>query len=85
MFFLTLSFLVEDKVKQAFNIFPKCTIFAAKQKCIMNYLEFRNKMFDLGCFNIHQVYAWKPGFHRNNFVRWTKKGLTRSALPLSVL
>jgi len=32
-------------------------------------------MFALGCFNIHQVYAWKPGFDRNNFVRWTKKGL----------
>ena len=41
----------------------------------MNYLEFKNKMFDLGCFNILQVYAWKPGFNRNNFVRWTKKGL----------
>lgn len=41
----------------------------------MNYLEFRNKMFDLGWFNIHQVYAWKPGFDRNNIVRWTKKGL----------
>ena len=32
-------------------------------------------MFDLGCFNIHQVYAWKPDFDRNNFVRWAKKGL----------
>ena len=32
-------------------------------------------MFDLGCFNIHQVYAWKPGFDRNNFVRWVKNGL----------
>jgi len=42
---------------------------------LMSYLEFRNKMFDLGCFNIHQVYAWKPGFDRNNIVRWTKKGL----------
>ncbi|MEK7720649.1 MAG: hypothetical protein AAB347_13810 [Bacteroidota bacterium] len=41
----------------------------------MNYLEFKNNMFDLGCFNIHQVYAWKPGFDRNNFVRWTNKGL----------
>jgi predicted transcriptional regulator of viral defense system len=41
----------------------------------MNYLEFKNRMFDLGCFNIYQVYAWKPGFDRNNFVRWTKKGL----------
>lgn len=41
----------------------------------MSYLEFKNEMFDLGCFNIHQVYAWHPGFDRNNFVRWTKKGL----------
>jgi predicted transcriptional regulator of viral defense system len=41
----------------------------------MNYLEFKNRMFDLGCFNIHQVYAWKPGFDRNNFSRWTDKGL----------
>ena len=32
-------------------------------------------MFDLGCFNIHQVYAWKPGFDRNNFVRWVNNGL----------
>ncbi|SHJ19395.1 Transcriptional regulator, AbiEi antitoxin, Type IV TA system [Tangfeifania diversioriginum] len=32
-------------------------------------------MFDLGCFNTHQVYAWKPDFDRNNFVRWVKKGL----------
>ena len=32
-------------------------------------------MFDLGCFNIHQVYAWKPGFDRNNFFRWVKNGL----------
>jgi hypothetical protein len=41
----------------------------------MNYLEFKNKMFDLGCFNIHQVYAWEPGFDRNSFVRWANKGL----------
>lgn len=41
----------------------------------MNYLEFRSRMYDLGCFNTHQVYAWKPEFDRNNFVRWTNKGL----------
>jgi len=41
----------------------------------MNYLEFKKRMFDLGCFTVHQVYAWEPGFDRNNFVRWTKKGL----------
>ncbi len=32
-------------------------------------------MFGLACFNINQVYAWKPGFSRNNISRWIKKGL----------
>ncbi len=41
----------------------------------MNFLEFRTAMFDLACFSIHQVYAWRPDFDRNNFSRWTKKGL----------
>ena len=41
----------------------------------MNFLEFRNKMFNLACFNIDQVYAWQPDFDRNNLSRWTKKGL----------
>lgn len=40
----------------------------------MNWTDFRNHLFDLGCFSIHQVYAWQPGFDRNNFVRWTRKG-----------
>ena len=40
----------------------------------MSFLEFRNKMFQLGCFSIHQVYAWRPDFDRNNLVRWTQKG-----------
>jgi len=42
---------------------------------MMNYLEFKNRMFDLVCFSTHQVYVWKPDFDRNNFVRWVKKGL----------
>jgi predicted transcriptional regulator of viral defense system len=42
---------------------------------MMNFLEFRNKMFDLACFNIDQVYAWQPDFDRNNLSRWSKKGL----------
>lgn len=40
----------------------------------MNWIEFKNKLFDLGSFSIHQVYAWQPDFDRNNFVRWTRKG-----------
>jgi predicted transcriptional regulator of viral defense system len=31
-------------------------------------------MFDLACFNIHQIYAWQPDFDRNNLTRWVKKG-----------
>lgn len=40
----------------------------------MSYLEFKARMFDLACFNIHQVFAWKPDFDRNNITRWLKKG-----------
>lgn len=40
----------------------------------MTFLEFRTKMFDLACFNIHQVYAWQSDFDRNNLTRWVKKG-----------
>jgi len=32
-------------------------------------------MVDLACFSIDQVFAWQPGFDRNNLYRWTKKGL----------
>lgn len=40
----------------------------------MNYNEFRSKMFDQACFSIDQVFAWQPGFDRNNLSRWIKKG-----------
>jgi predicted transcriptional regulator of viral defense system len=40
----------------------------------VSYLEFRNKLFELACFTIQQVYAWKPDFDRNNLTRWVKKG-----------
>ncbi len=40
----------------------------------MNFLEFKERMFDLACFNIYQVFAWKPDFDRNNITRWVKKG-----------
>ena len=43
-------------------------------KIKMSFLEFKTKMFNLACFNIHQVYAWKPDFDRNNLTRWAKKG-----------
>jgi len=41
----------------------------------VNYIEFKEKMFDLVCFSNDQVYSWQPGFDRNNLSRWIKKGL----------
>ena len=32
-------------------------------------------MYPLACFNVNQVYAWDPGFNRNNLPRWVAKGL----------
>jgi predicted transcriptional regulator of viral defense system len=40
----------------------------------MNFIGFKNQIFELGCFNIHQIYAWQPDFDRNNLTRWVKKG-----------
>ena len=40
----------------------------------MNYLDFKEKMFELSCFNINQIYTWQPNFDRNNLTRWVKKG-----------
>lgn len=40
----------------------------------MNYIDFKEQFFDLGCFSTQQVYAWNPGFDRNNLLRWNKRG-----------
>ncbi|MDR3304560.1 MAG: hypothetical protein LBS85_00805 [Clostridiales Family XIII bacterium] len=41
----------------------------------MDYLEFRNRFFELGCFSVNQVLAWYPSFQRNNLSRWLGRGL----------
>jgi predicted transcriptional regulator of viral defense system len=41
----------------------------------MNYLQFRQNMIGLACFNVNQIVAWQPNFERNNLTRWVKKGL----------
>ena len=41
----------------------------------MNYLQFKNRFFDMGCFNIHQVYAWQADFDKSNMTRWLKREL----------
>ncbi len=40
----------------------------------MNWIAFKSRMFDFGCFSGQQVYACHPGFDRNNFSRWLKRG-----------
>ncbi|MFU8781410.1 MAG: type IV toxin-antitoxin system AbiEi family antitoxin domain-containing protein [Kiritimatiellia bacterium] len=40
----------------------------------MNWHLFKSNLFALGCFSVHQVYAWQPGFDRNNLSRWLDKG-----------
>ena len=40
----------------------------------MNFQEFRIALFDSVCFTTNQVYAWQPGFDKNNLGRWVKKG-----------
>jgi len=37
----------------------------------MNYMQFRNRFYDLGCFHVHQVNAWQD-FDKSNLSRWTK-------------
>lgn len=39
----------------------------------MNFLKFKEQMFELACFNLNQIYAWDPNFNRNNLGRWIKK------------
>ncbi len=39
----------------------------------MNFWKLRDQFYDLICFNINQVYAWEPGFDKNNLTRWTKQ------------
>lgn len=40
----------------------------------MSYLEFYAQWHPFGCFNIQQVYAWRPNFNRHNLRNWEKKG-----------
>ncbi|MCK9271855.1 MAG: hypothetical protein WC271_08570 [Bacteroidales bacterium] len=41
----------------------------------MLFQEFHSAMSAPAIFTSNQVYAWRPGFDKNNFTRWTKKGL----------
>ena len=41
----------------------------------MSFWQLRNQFYDLICFNVNQVYAWKPDFEKNNLTRWVKQNL----------
>lgn len=41
----------------------------------MNFWQLRNQFYDLICFNVNQVYAWRPDFEKNNLARWSKQKL----------
>ncbi|MCQ2318600.1 MAG: hypothetical protein MJZ90_06750 [Bacteroidales bacterium] len=40
----------------------------------MGYLEFREKLLPLGCFNLQQARVWFPDLDRTNITRWVKNG-----------
>jgi len=40
----------------------------------MLFLDFKEKMYELVCFGVHQIYNWQPDFNNNNLTRWTEKG-----------
>ena len=41
----------------------------------MDFLTFRERLFQIGCFHINQVLLWEKDFDRNNLTRWCRKGL----------
>ena len=41
----------------------------------MDFLTFKERMFQAGCFHINQVLLWEKEFDRSNLTRWCRKGL----------
>lgn len=39
----------------------------------MDFWQLRNQFYNLVCFNINQVYAWRPNFEKTNLTRWVKQ------------
>lgn len=46
-----------------------------RNKCMINFTEFRNKLHTFGCFSIYQGRTLFPLLDRNSLVRWTKRRL----------
>jgi predicted transcriptional regulator of viral defense system len=41
----------------------------------MNFLQFRQQFYELGCVQVHQIYVWNDSFDKNNLTRWVNNGL----------
>jgi predicted transcriptional regulator of viral defense system len=41
----------------------------------MNYLQFRNRFYELGCVHLNQIYALQADFDKSNLSHWMKKQL----------
>jgi predicted transcriptional regulator of viral defense system len=54
------------------SLFP---YLCGKTETQMLYQELYKTMSGQACFTSNQVYAWHPGFDKNNMGRWVKKGL----------
>lgn len=40
----------------------------------MSFYHFKENFYELGCFSIHQVFAWNPDFDSSALTRWCSKG-----------
>ncbi|MGM0648731.1 MAG: type IV toxin-antitoxin system AbiEi family antitoxin domain-containing protein [Bacteroidota bacterium] len=40
---------------------------------MVNFLQFKTKLFDYVCFSVHQAYAVFPEMDKNNLTRWTQR------------
>jgi predicted transcriptional regulator of viral defense system len=36
----------------------------------MLFVDFKENMYKLACFSVHQIYNWKPDFDSKNLTRW---------------
>ena len=67
------------------KVIAKCYCFVSKNHYIcrvletkrirMDFLTFKERMYQMGCFNINQVLLWEKDFDRNNLTRWCRRGL----------
>ena len=70
----SVNFLLSIFFYQNRNFISKMMYFCIKMEIKMGYLEFREKLLPLGCFNLQQARVWFPDLDRTNITRWVKNG-----------